>query len=165
LSGTLRISAFALVVAFLSCPALAQNRLAEFRSRFQRETDPVHRAKVLPQLGTAQFQEIDKDLAADKLPDALSVLQQYRDEAQSCAKALDAKSVNAEKHPSGFKELELSLRESLRRLDDILVSFPPDEQGAFRVVRNDLDELDRHMIRELFPNQGDKDTHQEKPRD
>lgn len=163
MSGKFRIGPLTLVVAFLAGPALAQNRLAEFRSRFQRETDPIHRAKLMPQLGTAQFQEIDKDLAADKLPDALSVLQQYRDEAQSCTKALDAKGVNAEKHPSGFKELELSLRESLRRLDDILVSFPPDEQGPFRVVRNDLDELDRRLIRELFPNQEDKDTHEGKP--
>lgn len=163
MSAKFRIGLFAFVVAFLSGPALAQNRLTQFRSRFQKETDPIHRAKLMPQLGAAQFDEINTDLAADKLPEALSVLQQYRDEAESCAKALDAKTVNAEKHPSGFKELELSLRESLRRLDDILVSFTPDEQGPFRVVRNDLDELDRHLIRELFPSQDDKDTHQEKP--
>jgi len=150
-------------MALLAGPLPAQNRLAQFRSRFQKETDPIHRAKLMPQLGEAQFDEIDKDLAADKLPDALSVLQQYRDEAESCAKALDAKGVNVEKHPSGFKELELSLRESLRRLDDILVSFTPDEQGLFRVLRNDLDGLDRHLIREIFPSQDDKDTHEEKP--
>jgi hypothetical protein len=135
----------------------------QFRSRFQKETDPVHRAKLMPQLGEAQFQEIDKDLVSEKLPDAIAILQQYRDEAASCVKALDAKGVNAEKHPSGFKELELSLRESLRRLDDILVSFSPDEQGPFRAVRNDLDELDRHVIRELFPSQEEKVGHGAKP--
>jgi hypothetical protein len=164
LSGRFLAGAFAiLLLAVVSGPSPAQDRLMQFRSRFQKETDPVHRAKLMPQLGEAQFQEIDKDLASEKLQDAILILQQYRDEAQLCGNALDAKGANAEKHPSGFKELELSLRESLRRLDDILVSFAPDAQGPFRAVRNDLDELDRHVIRELFPSQEEKVSHGAKP--
>lgn len=160
-----RIGSIALALVSLSGSALAQKRLSEFRSRFQKETDAVHRAKLMPQLGTAQFEEIDRDLAADKAGDALAILQQYREEADSCSKGLDGKGVNVEKHPAGFKELEFSLRESLRRLDDIIVTQTGDEQGPFRVVRNDLDELDRHIIRELFPAVPDKGPREEKPRD
>ena len=114
----------------------------------------------MPQLGEAQFEEINKDIAADKLPEALSVLQQYQRPmfSRHRRKRLDAKIANPEKHPSGFKELEFSLRESLRRLDDILVSFTADDQAAFRAVRSDLDQTDRHLIRELFPGQPQKDS-------
>jgi hypothetical protein len=158
LLGRFRIGPIVLLAASLPASIFADGKLAQFRSRFQKETDPVHRAKLMPQLGEAQFEEINKDIAADKLPEALSVLQQYRDDVQSCAKTLDAKIANPEKHPSGFKELEFSLRESLRRLDDILVSFTADDQAAFRAVRSDLDQTDRHLIRELFPGQPQKDS-------
>jgi hypothetical protein len=137
--------------------ALAQNRLPEFRSHFSQETDPMRRAQMMPRLGQAEFDEITRDMDAGKLPEALSVLKEYRDEIESCEKGLDAEKINAEKHPKGYKQLEISLRQSLRRLDALLVSFNGDDQKPFLEVRGGLDELNRHLIRELFPNQPDKD--------
>jgi hypothetical protein len=107
----------------------------------------------MPQLGNAEFQEIERDFLAEQLPDALNVLQQYRSEAQSCEKGLDAKGVDAEQHPDGFKQLEFSLRESLRRLDDLLVTLTVDDQEPFEAARKDIDEMNRHLIHELFPRQ------------
>ena len=103
--------------------------------------------------GDAEFREIESDFLAERLPDALAVLQQYRDEARTCEKLLDAKNVDAEQHPAGFKQLEFSLRESLRRLDDLLVTLTRDDQAPFEDARNDIDEMNRHLIHELFPRQ------------
>ena len=144
-----------LAVLWPGC-ARAQNRLAESRSHFSQETDPMRRAQMMPRLGQAEFDEITSDIDAGKLPEALSVLKEYRDEIESCEKGLDAEKINAEKHPKGYKQLEISLRESLRRLNSLLVSFTAEEQQPFLDVRNDLDALNRHLIRELFPNQPDK---------
>jgi len=137
--------------AMLSLASLPQDRGAELRSRFEQETNPVQKAKLLPSLGEAEFELIRKDAEADRLPDALALLRQYRDQAESCAKGLDDTKVDAEKHPAGFKQLQISVQESLRRVDALLVNMTGDEQAPFRDVRNDLEELNQHLIERLFP--------------
>jgi hypothetical protein len=136
--------------------ALAQGRVPDFRTRFTHETDPMRRAQMMPKLGEAEFDEITRDVDAGKLPEAVAVLREYSSEIGSCEKGLDAQHINAEKHSKGYKQLEISLRESLRRLNGLLVSFTAEEQQPFLDVRADLDTLNRHLIRELFPNQPDK---------
>ncbi len=118
----------------------------------------MRRAQMMPRLGQAEFDEITRDTDTGKLPEALVVLKEYRDEIESCEKGLDERNINAERHPKGYKQLEISLRQSLRRLNALLVSFTGDDQKPFLEVRADLDELNRHLIRELFPNQPDKDA-------
>jgi hypothetical protein len=141
-----------LIVVLLPVGAFAQGRIPEFRSRFARDTDPIHRARMMPQLEEAEFEALAKSADDGKLPEALAILQEFRDQAESCEKGLDAKNINAEKHPNGFKQLQLALRESMRHLDALLVSFTADEQTPFLKLRGELDRLDRHVIRELFPN-------------
>lgn len=131
----------------------AQDSLAKIRSRFSQETDPVRKARLMPELANTEFQEISKDFQADKLPDALVILKQYRDEARSCVNGLDARNIDAEKHPAGFKQLQFSLRSSLRRLSDLLVTLTRDEQEPFEATRKDIEDMDRHVIQELFPRQ------------
>ena len=82
----------------------------------------------MPKLGEAEFDEIAMDIDEGKLTDGLAVLKEYRDEIQSCEKDLDAKNLDAEKHPKGFKQLEISLRQSLRRLNNLLPVLTADEQ-------------------------------------
>lgn len=149
-----RIHILALVLAtvVLASGALrAQNRTPEFRARFSQETDPMRRAQMMPRLGQVEFDEITRDFDESKLPEALTVLQEYRDEIESCEKRLDERNINAERHPKGYKQLEISLRQSLRRLNALLVSFTGEDQRPFLEVRRDLEELNRHLIRELFP--------------
>ena len=92
---------------------------AELQSRFEHEKDPIHKAKMMQQLGVDEFREIREDVNRRQSPDAVRVLDRYRDDARSCLKALDARKINAAKHSSGFKQLQISLQEALRRLDEI----------------------------------------------
>jgi hypothetical protein len=148
-----KLRAWAPILILALCPgwAFAQNRLPESRARFDQETDAMRRAQMMPKLGGAEFDEITRDIDVGKLPEALTILKEYRDEIQSCEKGLDAKDIDAEKHPKGYKQLEISLRESLRKLNNLLVSFTADEQAPFLEVQKELEQLNRHLIRELFP--------------
>jgi hypothetical protein len=152
-----------LLVALSACATTAQDRLPDLHSRFARDSDPIHRAKLMPQLGEAEFLEINRSIQAGNFQGALALLHQYRDEVRWCSDALDAKKIDAEKHPNGFKQLQISLRESLRSLNDWLVSFTTDEQKPFLDVRNDLDQLNRHLIHEIFPNESTTDAIPVKP--
>jgi hypothetical protein len=139
---------------------LPQNSTAELRSRFSQETNPVRKAKLLVPLGEAEFRDILKDTDSDNFGEALTIFQQYRDEAQACQKALEGKEPDPEKHPNGFKQLQISLRQSLRRLSDIIVELPADEQRPFLDVRRDLEQIDRQLIHELFPR---RPEHEQEP--
>jgi hypothetical protein len=141
-----------------------QAALDDLRGRYSRETDPVRKAKLLPKLGDAEFVAVQKQLADGNVTDALTAVRQYRDQAQSCLTALDAHESDPEKHSSGYKQLQISLRESLRRLNDMMASLTGDEQKPFRELRNDLEQLDRHVIHELFPRQPSGETGPGKPK-
>jgi hypothetical protein len=151
---TKTIRRWAPLTALLAMPCggvLAQSRVPDFHARFAQEADAMRRAQAMPKLGESEFDEITRDIDSGKLPEAVAVLQEYRDEIQSCEKGLDERKIDAEKHPKGYKQLEISLRESLRKLNNLLVSFTADEQKPFVAVRDDLEALNRHLIRELFP--------------
>lgn len=158
----LRIGGCAAAVAVIAGTLIQQDRLAQIQARFDREVDPVHKAKLLPDLGDAEFQAVQKSVAAGNLTDALAAMEKYRDAALSCKKELDARSVDAEKHPAGYKQLEISLRSSLRRIDDLVVGLPADEQKPFLEVRKDIQHLDHHVMRQLFPRQPHADSELEK---
>jgi hypothetical protein len=128
-----------------------QDQLARDHARFDKEPDPVHKAKLMVHLGTEEFNQIEKHLAADDSTAALNGLREYQTQADSCEKALDARGVDPEKHPAGYKELQISVREAIRRLDNMMVNLTGDEQPPFREVRKNLDDLDRDLIKELFP--------------
>jgi hypothetical protein len=153
LRGMLGIGGFVLLAALIAGSASPNDRLVELRSRFAQETNPVKKAKLMPRLGEAEFREIHSHVKDERLADALAGLEQYRAEAQECAKGLDSTGIDAEKHSAGFKQLQISLRESLRRLDHLIVGLTGEEQASFRAVREDLDQIDRDLLHKLFPRQ------------
>ena len=163
MSGMLRIWGSVAAAALVAGSAFPQDRTAELRTQFAQESNPVRKAKLMPRLGEAEFREIAGAVAAGHLADALATLERYRAEVQACQEGLDAMRIDAEKHPAGFKQLQISLRESLRRLDHLLEGLTADEQAPFLAVRKDLDQTNRHLFHELFPRQPASDTPAEKP--
>jgi hypothetical protein len=149
----IRISAVVVTTALCASAALAQGKIADLRAHFLREPNPVNKAKLMPQLGDAEFAEIDADVTEEKLPEALDVLQHYREEVESCDKGLSATGVDAERHPAGFKQLQFSLRDSLRRLDVVIVNMTGDEQPPFLAIRTELGEINLRLIQHLFPHE------------
>ncbi|MGB6391965.1 MAG: hypothetical protein WA875_01905 [Candidatus Acidiferrales bacterium] len=127
------------------------DRTAELQARYKQQTSAVSKGKMMPQLGDAEFQVIQKHMAAGEYTQAATELGQYRDQVRETLTGLDALGVDAEKHSSGFRQLEISLRQSLRRIADMMVPLTADEQQPFLEVRKDLDGMDQHLIRELFP--------------
>jgi hypothetical protein len=153
LYNSFSIAAAALLATVLSAQTTSPGALADLRARFAKESDPVRKARLIVPLGDAQFQQVQSEVAEGNYSEALDLVKQYRDEAQGTLRQLDAKEPDAEKHPSGFKQLQISLRASVRRVDDILVGLAGDDQKPFLDLRKDLEQMNRHLIRELFPRQ------------
>lgn len=141
------VIAASLVAASLA----AQDRTAELRARFQKEQDPVRKARLVAPLADAEFRDMHQKIDAGDLAAVAEIAGHVNDEAQASKKSLDTKSRDAEAHPEGYKQLEISVRESIRRLDDIMVSLAKDDQKPLAEVRAELETLDREMIHRLFP--------------
>jgi hypothetical protein len=140
-----------LVAGLVAGAVMAQDRTAELRARFQNEPDAVRKAGLVAPLANAEFRDMHAKIDEGDLAAAAEIAEQVRDEATASKKALDAKHRDPEAHPEGYKKLEISVRESVRRLDDILVSLAKDDQKPLAEVRVELETLNRELIHQLFP--------------
>jgi hypothetical protein len=144
------------VLAFTLVAGLVQpDKTAEIRARFVRETNPVRKAKILPQLAEAEYLQVQDQLKADNAAEAGAIVKQMADEAATCREALDAKVRDPEAHPDGYRQLQISVRQTLRRIDNILPGLSMDEQKPFLEARESLSEVDQALLVALFPKRPD----------
>ena len=151
-AGTIGIWALAVLLAKPTLAALPQ-QYKDLQAQFDQEGDPVRRAKLMVKLSEADFKEIRARLKGQDNTGALALLQQLREDAKTCDSQLESRAGSAEQHPAGFKDLQIAMRQSLRRLDDLMTGLTSDEQPPFQAVRADFEEIDRRLIRQLFPHQ------------
>lgn len=160
-AAKIRIGLIAAVA--LGAPLAAQDRLAENLAKYQHETDPVHKSRALVKLGDDQIDLAKKQLKEEDEVASLHTLEQYRDEVHDMVTALNAMGVDAERKPAGFKELQISLRETIRRIDDLILTLEVDKRPFFRAVRNDLFTDQNVLIDELFPRKPERSSPKSDP--
>lgn len=153
-AGSRRAGAIAALLLISGLAATGQDRLAQLKSEFAGASDPVRKAKTLAKLGTLEIQQVREDAHAGKAEQALSQLEEYRNQVHTTYTALKATGVDAEKRSGGFKQLQISVREAVRQIDDILFALPLDQRPPFREVREDLDGVNSQLMHALFPRQG-----------
>jgi hypothetical protein len=158
--GTIRIAA--LMALALCAPLVAQDHLAEDLARYEHETDTVRKARMLAKLGDDQVDLAKKLLKEDEVA-SLHTLEQYRDEVHDMVAALSGLGVDAEKRPAGFKELQISLRGTIRRIDDLIFTLNVDKRPFFRAVRNDLFADQNALIDKLFPRKPERNAPKSDP--
>lgn len=142
--------------ACLSLRAAGQESRAKYEAQYQLERDPVAKAKILAKLGQYEVDQARANLKADRDEQSLADLEHYRDQVESTVQGLSALGVNAEQHPSGFKELQISLRVTLRHVDELILQLPLDKRAWFQAVRSDLGKSQNYLIEALFPTLDEK---------
>jgi hypothetical protein len=152
-----------IAVLMLCAPLVAQDRFAESLAKYQNETDPVRKSRALAKLGDEQVDLAKKELKADDEVASLHTLELYRDEVRDTVTALKGTGVDAERKPAGFKELQISLRETIRRIDDLILTLNVDKRPFFREVRNDLFLYQNELIDDLFPRRPDRNAPKSNP--
>jgi succinate dehydrogenase flavin-adding protein (antitoxin of CptAB toxin-antitoxin module) len=120
------------------------------QKRFDHETNPVHRAKLLEKLGDAQFDDARRAFKANDFATVGIVLEKYRDNVRVALDGLKKKHIDAETDSNGFRHLEIHVRRGIREADEILLMVPDQYQPPLQIVRTDLDAMDRELIRMLF---------------
>ncbi len=135
-----------------------QDSLDQSKARYDKETNPVHKAKILVKLGDFQFQAVRSEIEAGKPDEGLKDLENLRDECTTTHDALKATGTDPESKSSGFKELQITVRETLHRLRELMAGLSGDDQKPYAKVRAQFEELDNQLVRELFPRQPGSNT-------
>ena len=151
----IKIRVVAIVALALCALVSAQDRLALDQAKYQHETDAIRKSRALVKLGDDQIELATKQLKMNDEVAALHTLEVYRDEVHGMVAALNGMGVDPERKPAGFKELQISLRGTIRRIDDLILTLPVDKRPFFREVRNDLFTDQNQLIDDLFPRRPD----------
>jgi hypothetical protein len=161
-SSAIRGFVGSMAMAFLFLPLPQQEHLGQYKSQFDNEKDPVRKAKILVKLTESQFQQIRAEADSGKQEEGLKDLETLRDECVATHRALKSQGLDPERKSAGYKELEISVRESLNRLREILAGLGGEDEKQYARVRSQLEELNSELIKELFPRQPGAGT-QQKP--
>jgi hypothetical protein len=151
-----RAAGFFAALAIVPLPAASQapvedEELLEQRAEYAEETDPVDKAKILAKMGSREMTYVRNLLREGYDEKGLEILERYRDALRQTTDVLTAAGINAQRRPGGFKELQISLRQSIRRLDDLILSLQQDVRPWFRAVRSDMEATESVLIDALFP--------------
>jgi len=129
----------------------ATDDVKSLQARFDRETNSVHKAKLLEKLGDAQLEQTRRASQASDYKTIGFVMEKYRDNARAAVDALKKDHPDAERHTSGFKQLQIHVHKSLREVDEVLVVAPDEYRPPLEIVRRDLAKLDDELLELLFP--------------
>lgn len=140
-------------MALAAQTARVQKDIAKHEANYESKTNPVDRAKAVVKLGRAEYVAASQSLDAGNVREAFEFLAKYNEQAITAHEALEKMGVDAEKHSNGFRQLEISVRESLRELREIMGRVPLEQRDSFATLEKDLDTLNRKLILELFPRQ------------
>jgi hypothetical protein len=150
------LRAFALACCFLSLliPMRAvepADTLEELQQRFDRETDGVSKAKMLRKLGDAQFAKEREAAKANDYDTVDVVMEKYRDNVRAAFDAVKKAHPDAERHPAGYKQLEIHIESGIREVNDLLVNVPEPYRPPLQIVKTDLLAMDNELLHMLFP--------------
>lgn len=142
-----------MAVALLSSAVLlrATDRLRELQEHFDRDTHAGAKIKDLQKLAAAEF---DAATQAGKTGDFVAVgliFEKYRDNVRQAFEFLRKQEPDADRHPGGYRQLELEVRQGVREVEDTLLVTPEELRPPLEIVRKDLIETDDALIHLLFP--------------
>lgn len=132
-------------------PSRATEDVKTLQTRFDRETNSVHKAKLLEKLGDAQLEETRRASQASDYTTIGLVMEKYRDNVRAAVYALKKEHRDAEHHTNGYKQLQIHVHKALREVDEVLVVAPDEYRPPLEIVRRDLAAVDDELLELLFP--------------
>ena len=141
---------FAAILAF-SVAFASEDTTASLQARFDRESDAVRKAKLFAKLGDKQFDETRQASRAKNYQLVDFTMERYRDNARMVLEVLKKTHPNADRHTSGYKQLQMHVHRALHELDELLVVAPSEYKPPLELVRRDLVTFDQELLDLLFP--------------
>ncbi len=140
-----------LILATLPWWASQAGHPNDLQARFEHESNSVRKAKIFEKLGDEQLAETRRASQANDYKTVGQVMEQYRDNARATLAALKKEHPNAERQLSGYKQLQMHIRKSLRDVKEEILLAPVEFKPPLQLVEQDLASMDDELLRSLFP--------------
>jgi len=119
--------------------------------RIQQEHNPVKKAKFEIRLARVKLSHASGACQKDDHESCTKLLDSYLEFVRSSWKDLQSAGQNAVKHPSGFRELDIALREDVRTLEDTKREMPFEDRGELDPVSAEVNKIHDEVFAALFP--------------
>lgn len=124
---------------------------SELQSRFDHETNSVHKAKLFEKLSDEQLAEVRHASQASDYNAVGTIMEKYRDNARAAVAALKKEHPNAEHQINGYKQLQIHIRRAIRDLKETVLLAPDEYKPPLQLVERDLALIDDELLQSLFP--------------
>lgn len=151
--GHRKILAGSAFAALLLTPSLGVGRDTEDQliRRLQTEHDPVKRAKDEINLASFKLAAIQDAYSQGHVDEGTKLLKDFTEGMKASWKTLQESGRKAPKQPQGFRELEISLRENGRALQDLERTVSYFDRAPLENAVQELDRMHGDVLRTLFP--------------
>ncbi len=129
----------------------AVDKLSELQARFDQEPHASAKIKILDKLGEAQSAAASHAQKTEDYVGIGLIFEKYRDNVRAAYETLKKQEPDSDKHPEGYRRLELQVRRGIRELDDMTIIVPSEVRPPLQLVREDLIKMDDDLIHDLFP--------------
>ena len=135
------------------CAALGRNMSQEEKliARIQQEQNPAKKARLQLRLAKMEMKEADEAYHARNFTEGKAFLQQYLDHVRETWATLQGSDGGARKHLGAFKELEISLREEDRFLEDLSHRVPYPEDESIKTIAREISAIHNQVLEAIFP--------------
>jgi hypothetical protein len=132
-------------------PDKAKPNTSELQTRFDHETNSVHKAKLFEKLSDEQLSEVRRASQSSDYNAVGTVMEKYRDNARAAVDALKKEHPNAEHQINGYKQLQIHIRRAIRDLRETVLLAPDEFKPPLQLVERDLSLIDDELLQSLFP--------------
>lgn len=142
-----------ILVQPFACAMPGRNRDREEKliARIEREKNPGKRARLHVRLAKLKLKDADAAYHSRKFVEGKALLQQYLDQVRSSWATLQGADNAIRKHLGAFKDLEISLREDDRFLEDMRHRVPYPESEAVREIEKESSTVHNQVLEAIFP--------------
>jgi hypothetical protein len=137
--------------ALRASPPRRHDKEPDLLAHIERESDPVKKAKLEVRLGRVRLFQAIAAFDEGHLEETDRLLGAYMETLNSAWQRLKNSGRVASKNPSGFKELDIELREDARYLEDLRRRIPYGERGKVEEIARQADKLRNEVLGALFP--------------
>lgn len=131
--------------------ARARDTEEQLLHKIQSEQNPVKKAKDEIKLASLKLQQIHQEYSTGHVDTGAKLLGNFMGDVKSSWKLLQDSGRKAWKQPEGFRELEISLREDVRSLQDLARDVSYFDRAPITTAAQELEEMRYKVLNAQFP--------------
>jgi predicted Zn-dependent protease len=140
-----------LVILSTALCALGRETEEQLLQRIQSEQNPVKKAKDEIKLANLKFTQVHDAYSQGHIEAGIKLLGTFVDTLKTSWKFLQESGRKASKQPEGFRELDISLRENGRALQDLARTVSYFDRAPLEDAAQQLDQMRDEVLHALFP--------------